>query len=132
MNVDIFTFCESVHNYNEKLVIVGTFNAIDSPKFPFRPSELSLVLNISLDKEDGETLEGDLKIYKRDNKEIVLLDVPISLNATFPDKAVKAYVNFMGSLVGIIIPEPGNYVASVTIGDYSREIDLYVTESDNG
>ena len=128
MNVDIFTFCESVHNYNGKLVIVGTFNAIDSSKFPFCPTELSLVINVAIDEADGKDFTGRLIINKKDNDKITLIDVPVPIQNTLSHNGGKSYVNFIGSLAGIIIPEPGHYVAVLTIDDFKREIDLYVTE----
>lgn len=128
MNVDIFTFCESVHNYNGKLVIVGTFNAVDSAIFPFCPSEISLVINLALDESDSSDFTGNLKIYKKDNDKIILIDVPVPIHSTLSNKGGKSYVNFIGSLAGIIIPEPGHYVAALSIGDFKREIDLYVTK----
>lgn len=128
MNVNIFTFCDSAHIYNEKLVIVGTFNAIDSPSFPFRPTALSLVLSISIDKSESGHYDGKLRIYKK-GTDVSLVESLIPIDVSFPDETNKAYVNFFGSLNGILIPEPGIYTAEISIGGFSREIDLYVKES---
>ena len=127
MNIDIMTFCESVHEYEGKLVIVGTFNTIMAEVFPMSPKDLSFALNVSFDKEDNPD-KGFWKIYKKDTPDIELLNTefPLNLPQRQPDR--KPILNFYGSLVGMQIPESGTYISKIQIGDMVREIELYAIE----
>lgn len=127
MNIDIMTFCESVHEAEGKLAIVGTFNTIVSETYPMKPSELSFALSVSFDKTDNQD-KGLWKIYKKEDPSIILLDTefPIELPERHPER--KPVLNFYGSLVGMPIPVPGTYISKIEIGDLAREIELYAVE----
>ena len=126
MNVDIITFCESVHNYEGKLVIVGTFNTLTTDKFPVLPRDFSFAVSISFDPSECGEYAGNLKLYKKDNPGISLVDINMPLTIQPSATGQKSFANLSGSLVGVSIPEPGTYVASFEIGNLKREIELYV------
>lgn len=129
MNIDIITFCESVHNYDGKLVIVGTFNNLNADQFPTIPRDFSFALSISFDPSECGQYKGSLKIYKKDKPEMELVNTDMPLDIKRSDAGRKSFANLSGSLVGIAIPEPGTYVASFEVGTLKREIDLYVNEN---
>lgn len=129
MNIDIITFCESVHNYDGKLVIVGTFNTLTTERFPAIPREFSFALSISFDPTECGSYEGKLKLFKKDNPELNLIDLKMPMTIQKSDSGQKSFANFSGSLVGVAIPEQGTYIASFEIGDLKRDIELYVNST---
>ena len=64
MQIEIFTVCDFAQNYNDRLVITGTFNAIKASSFPTVHPVMSIVGRFTYD--NTECGEKDYRIEFKD------------------------------------------------------------------
>lgn len=76
MEIEIFTLCDSAQNYQEKLVVVGTFHSIYSQLIPFTHDSFSIACGIRLDKTDTATdYDFEIKFLREDGTKFIPTDV---------------------------------------------------------
>ena len=66
MEYEIFTICDNAQNYNGKLVIVGTFDTVSSPKYPFVQELFSLAIKINC--QTSEFKDGSYRYLSKMRK----------------------------------------------------------------
>lgn len=125
MKVDIFTLCDNAQEYNGKLVIIGTFNSIQSKEFPTIHPEFALVAKITFgENEKGKHMIG-FSIKKKD--EDIYIMQPDKMDAdTTNTKGKYAVINMVVKGNGITIPSAGTYIVTLKVDDKVWETDLYV------
>lgn len=129
MDVNIITFCDSVHNYNGKLIIVGTLNTLASERFPTFLSNVSFVTTLTFTSAETGHHVSHLRFSKKDNPNLILIDVDMPIDVREPAIGDFAYVNLYGSLSGMPIAEPGTYVATLSVEGVQRQIELNVVQA---
>lgn len=126
MVAEILVLCDNAQNYNQKLVIVGTFNALNVAALPCRYT-FSLACRFSFDKED--TLgKKQIKIELKDNEGKVL--VP-AIQASIDILEIKEDIHITNLVIGfgnISFNSFGKYVVQVTLDDFYRELPIYIRE----
>ena len=127
MVVDIFTLCDSAHEYNGKLVIIGTFDRITSDKFPMIFPECAIVARIGFPKEEKGKHHIEICI-KKDVDELIYLLNPVSMEADNSDTNEYSLVNVIIKGNNILVPSSGTYKVVLKIDDEIRESLLHVTQ----
>lgn len=129
MKVDILTLCDSVQEYNGRLIIVGTFNKIASNNFPLVIPEFAVVARVVLDDVDKAKQNYTISIKKIDDDRDVYI-MPVT-----EIKADNSNLKGDGSLMNIFmkgrdvsIQEPGVYRVMLQCDDYCVHTDLYVEQ----
>lgn len=97
MEIEIFTMCDSAQNYQEKLVIVGTFHTIQSTMIPFTHDSFSIACGIRLDKTDtGSNYEFEIRFLRDDGTKFIPTDVKGKLTPADNQKdAAYRMINFV-------------------------------------
>lgn len=119
MEYEIFTICDNAQNYNGKLVIVGTFDTVSSPKYPFVQELFSLAIKINC--QTSEFKDGKLQVFIKDEKNGRDISNPITMqvpkNDSIPMQVITLVVNFQNT----VYSEPGEYFIEVHFnGDVRR------------
>lgn len=126
MVVEILVLCDNAQNYNQKLVIVGTFNAINTQSLPCRYT-FSLACRFSFDKEDIPW-KKQIKIELKDNKGNVLIP---AIQALIDIPEIKEDIHTTNLVIGfgnITFNSFGKYMVQVTFGEFYRELPIYIRE----
>lgn len=126
MQIDIFTLCDNAQNYDGKAVIVGTFNQINSNKFPFvyTPS-FSIVGRIGY--EIGGEKDFKLSFLSPEGK---LMVPPFIWKTTVVAEEGKlGYIDFNLLFNQIHFDVPGTYIFRLESDDIQRELPLYLMRS---
>lgn len=128
MQIDIFTLCESSHNYNGKIIIVGTFNQINSNQFPFvYNSSFSVVGRIGYDKEGKKDYK--LSFLSPEGKNVI---EPLKWQADVKNTNNRIeYVDFQLTFNQIEFMLPGTYLFKLESEGIERVLKLYITKNDN-
>ena len=111
MEVELFALCDYAVNNGGKLTIVGTFDTLTAPKFPWRAY---FGVAVKLDME-GEPLVGrsfNMYIYREGDKENRIFEARTPLEPKDAEKMVLA-----GNIKGLIFGEPARYHYVLAVGD---------------
>lgn len=127
MQVDIFTLCDNAQEYNGKMVIVGTFNAMSVSKFPYVHAGFAVVASIRFDKNEKKEHDFEISIKKSDAD--LFLMSPTKMRASNIDtQSEYTYINLIIKGNNIEIKEPGKYIVCLKIDDKIREVMLTISE----
>ncbi len=124
MSIDILTLCDSVHEYNGKLVIVGAFNRLYLDKTPDKYTNLNFVARMRWD----ENMIGNHKVQiciKKVGEEIYILR-PNNLDIKFESRDKITTINLFFKMNDAIIPTYGKYIVSLKVDEehYESELDV--------
>ena len=120
MQVDIFTLCDNAQEYNGKLVIVGTFNQITAPQYPFIHPELAIVASIQFDENEKKEHDIEIGIKKCDSEYFLMPPTPMKAsNAN--TQGDYTYINLVVKGNNIEIKEPGKYIVYLKIDNETRK-----------
>jgi len=126
MNIEIFTVCDSAQTYDNKLVIVGTFNQITTNELPITYPSFSIVGRMCYEYTEMGTKQYRLTLSDPNNNDIV---PPIEWKAAVkvePDK--NAYINFNINLNQIQFSKVGIYKLHLLSEGIDRIFKLFVVE----
>lgn len=126
MEVDVLTICDNAQTYQDKLVVVGTFNNITTTSVPFSHPTFSLACRFRY--ELGESGEQEIVLTFKDPDGV---DVVPTLNTTVvvpEDMEDSHFVSLAIGFNNIKFNKCGKYLFNVKIGDVNRIIPLYVVE----
>lgn len=128
MKTEILTLCDNAQEYNGKNVIVGTFNELTAKSFPAPVMNMSLVARIATEPDETVGSELEFKIFNiaDPDKPLVEFNPPVSVKKENDGK--RKFLNFILKFDGMPIPEEGTYRFKLRIGDWSDDIDLYVSK----
>ncbi|CUS05369.2 protein of unknown function [Candidatus Promineifilum breve] len=105
-----------IDNATGKLYVLGAFNNIGVPQFPWRYEKMALVVRIGSDVTD-RTNEQILTaiLMDEDSQEILKLSIPFTLGIAHD--GTRPHFDMIGELAGVIFPQPGKYVFRIYVGD---------------
>ncbi|MDR0864295.1 MAG: hypothetical protein LBO74_05105 [Candidatus Symbiothrix sp.] len=127
MEVEILVICDNAQNYQNKMVVVGPFCVIYAESCPFTYPAFSLACRLNYNNLD----ESGEKIIKIDflNEKGESFIPTIESSTTIPDSIEDSHI--VGLVVGfgnVKFDSFGKYSIQVTIGDFYRELPLYVKQ----
>ena len=125
MKNDILTLCNSAHDYNGQLVIVGTLTSIHAPTFPTINS-LALVARFCFEQEEVNNINVRLEMITPDGSHVPLVQ-PSNISVAF--NAPKSYLNINMGLNSIMFEKPGLYEIVLIINEQQFSTDLFVETS---
>lgn len=117
MEIRIFTLCDGAFNYNGKLTIVGTTDAIKVAKVPSN-IDISLAIKLSFSSDEKGEKKIKLRIIKPDER---LLMPELQMNTKLKElqKGEVGNLVFAGSFHSINIQEIGEYQAELVVDNSS-------------
>ena len=119
MEIEIFTLSDSAHNYNDRLVISGTFDAVASPMFPFMHPHCSIALRLRFgDKEMGKH-KIELKFLGPKGEVHQPITAKVDVNKRHPS-AQYAAINFVMNMANLKFDLPGQYSFELHVDDEWR------------
>ena len=111
MKVGLFSLCDYAVNNGGKLTIVGSFDSLAAPKFPWRAYfGVAVKMDIA-----GEHLAGrnfNMYIYPEGAASNRIFSVKTPLGSNVADKLVLA-----GNIKGLIFEKPGMYHYVLAVDD---------------
>lgn len=123
MKIQIFTLCEYVQVQNGKSTIIGTFNRIAAPAYPFVVPDMYLVLKLAFDQDAEETVSIYLR-EKATGKIIISTgDQTMKIVLQNGRQALNDVVFRMNNLS---LPNPGEYEVVFKYGTEEHIFPLYV------
>jgi hypothetical protein len=127
MEVELFVVCDNAQNYQDKMVVVGPFNTIHAESCPFIPPAFSLACRLNytnLDEYGEKSVKIDFLNEKGDSF-IPTINSSINIPANVEDSHIVSLVVGFGN---VKFDSFGKYSIQVTIGDFHRELPLYIKQ----
>ena len=123
MEVELFALCDYAVNNGGKLTIVGTFDTLTAPKFPWR-AYFGVAVKLNMEGEPLVKQSFDMYIYREGDKENRIFEARTPLEPKDAEKMVLA-----GNIKGLIFGEPARYhyvlaVDDNLLGDYEFNVVL--------
>ncbi len=119
MDIQIATLCDFAVDYNGKMVISGTFDALMAKALPVVHGQCALAMRICLTPEDSGNHSMLINIIDEDgvaidrNKMPIKADMPVQI----PDEVPFVTRNLVLNFQGLKFPKAGIYSVDVTIDD---------------
>jgi hypothetical protein len=125
MTVEVFTLCDNVQNYADKLVIVGTFDSIFAKSLPAIHPVLSVAIKLRYRNDEQGSYRLRLEInHDQGSETLVGIDGQIDLRAGRMDSSVA---NLAFNIVNTTFKVYGDYSAQLKIeGEVIGKIPFYV------
>lgn len=119
MEVEIFTLCDYAQDMNGKLTIVGTFDVIGSPVFPYTHPHCAIASRLRFsDKEVGKH-KGCIT-FKDQNNEVVVPNLEFDITVNRPDFNGHSTVNIVLNLANHQFKSPDKFAIELYIDDEWR------------
>lgn len=116
-----------------KLNIMGIFQEVNAPSFPFVLPQMYLVLSFSAGPaEFGSVRNARVALLHSDGQEVLGLESQMQVPR--PNRpGSRAYMNEAIGLAGVVFDRPGDYAFSILIGDDEKAaVPLYVNDLSKG
>jgi hypothetical protein len=114
MEIEIIALCDFAQVVNDKLTIIGTFEAIGGPVFPLTQT---VSIGCKLRCSEEEIKEHDLKITATNNQgENIIPPIEGKLSVPKPNYG-KPNVNFSVTMNQVVFKEPGDYLITFYINN---------------
>lgn len=126
MKIDIFTLCDGVHCYENKLTVIGAYDVLNIQNFTAAPVPINIAARILFDREEcgpntihieGTEIESGLKV----------MDLSNSVEISPREKIGTGILNVLLNGVLVMFPREGKYRFTITVvGKATAEISLNV------
>ena len=118
MDIQIATLCDYAADYNGKLVISGTIDALAAPALPVIQPHCCLAVRLCITPEDNGPHKLVMNIIDNDGKSLdekmpIKADMPVEL----PDNVPFVHRNLVLNLKGLKFPDTGVYFIDIGIDD---------------
>lgn len=123
MKIQIFTLCEYVQVQNGKSTIIGTFNRIVAPAYPFVVPDMYLVLKLAFDQDAEETISISLREKSTGKTIISTGNQTMKIVVQNGRQTLNDVVYHMNNLA---LPNPGEYEVVFKYGTEEHVSPLYV------
>ncbi len=128
MEIEIFTLSDSAHNYNEKLVIVGTFDALGSSVFPFRHPQCSVSLRLRFGESELGKHGIQIKLLDPKGKVLQSIDGEVDVLRKHPSSN-HTTVNLVMNMGNLQFDMVGQYSFELHVdGEWRSGIPLDVVQ----
>ena len=131
MDIQIATLCDFAADYNGKMVISGTFDALAAQALPVLHPHCALAMRICLTPEDNGDHKMGITIIDEDGKPIDPQRMPINaeMPVQVPDEASFITRNLVLNFQGLRFPTAGIYSVDVTVdGELMMRIPLRIVQ----
>lgn len=127
MKIDIFTLCDGVYCYEDKLTIIGVYDVLRRLNLTATPIEINIAAHIVFD--ENECGENSIHIYGEDAESgMAVLDLNNNnFSITKREKLETGVLNVALSKIPVLFPRAGKYRFTLeVIGKGKSEILLTV------
>lgn len=131
MDIQIATLCDFAVDYNGKMVISGTFDALAAKAVPVVHPQCALAMRICLLPEDTGDHTFTINIIDEDGKPIDPQKMPIKADmpVQVPDEVPFLTRNLVLNFQGLRFPAAGIYSVDVTIdGELVMRLPLRIVQ----
>lgn len=125
MNIPIFTLCEFAQTINGKTNIIGTFNRIAPPSFPFVMPDIYVVVKLSLLQDIDDVVSITLR-EKGGPAIISTGEQPLKVKKVNDRETIHDFVLRINQ---VPFQKPGEYEVVFRIGKEEYTTNLYVDEA---
>lgn len=128
METEIFTVCDFAQDNNGKLTIVGTFDRITPPSFPYVHPTFSVAGRLRFAQKEAGSYQFQLKVNDPEGAAAV---PPIEGNIQVHKNPETEYtaINFAVQLNQVRFEKPGKYTLELLLdGDWVSGITLMLTK----
>lgn len=128
MNLEIFTLCDYACDYgHSKLNIIGTFDHVFSPVYPFRLPQCAVATRMRIGNHEAGPHTMVIKIIDSEGKPIQSVEGKM----TVPKHQTEDYVviNFPMNIGGLTFPKAGKYAAELHWdGEFQAGLTIYAVQ----
>lgn len=119
MDIQIATLCDFAVDYNGKMVISGTFDALAAKALPVVHPQCALAMRLCLLPEDTGNHKLIINIIDEDGQPIDPQKMPIKADmpVQVPDEVPFLTRNLVLNFQGLRFPRAGVYSVDVTVDD---------------
>ncbi|MGL1935544.1 MAG: hypothetical protein OCD01_11005 [Fibrobacterales bacterium] len=116
MDIEVVALCDAATEQAGKLNILGAFDSIQSPQFPFVHPQCAFVCRIRFNRIEQGEHSFKLDFVDQDGKSLVPpLEAKINLN--FPKGADSQVSNMILNMQGLKFAKPGKYLFELAINN---------------
>ena len=128
MYIEVVALCDAATEQAGKLNILGAFDTINAPDFPFVYPQCALVCRIRFSIIE----EGQHKIqinFMDDAGKNLIPQLDAKVNLKFPPSADSQVSNMILNMQGIKFPKHGRYFIDLTVdGDHKLSLPVFVNQ----
>ena len=119
MDIQIATLCDFAADYNGKMVISGTFDALAAKALPVVHPQCVLAMRICMTPEDSGEHDMTINIIDADGKSLDEKNMPVRIKmpVQVPDNASFVTRNFVMNFQGLRFPTAGIYSVDVSVNE---------------
>jgi hypothetical protein len=131
MDIQIATLCDFAVDYNGKMVISGTFDALAAKAVPVVHPQCALAMRICLLPEDTGDHKMTINIIDEDGNSIDAKSMPIraDMPVQVPDEVPFLTRNLVLNFQGLKFPSAGIYSVDITVdGELVMRLPLRIVQ----
>ena len=119
MDIQIATLCDFAADYNGKMVISGTFDALAAKALPVVHPQCVLAMRICMTPEDNGEHDMTINIIDADGKSLDEKNMPVKIKmpVQVPENASFVTRNFVMNFQGLRFPTAGIYSVDVSVDE---------------
>jgi hypothetical protein len=119
MDIQIATLCDFAADYNGKMVISVTFDALAAKALPVVHPQCVLAMRICMTPEDNGDHEMTINIIDADGKSLDEKNMPVKIKmpVQVPNNASFVTRNFVMNFQGLRFPSTGVYSVDVSVDE---------------
>jgi hypothetical protein len=125
MKVELAALCDAATESAGKLNILGAFDALHLPQYPFQVPHCALVYRIRFNRVEGGEHGIRVNFVDQDGKDLVP-PLEAKANVTLVDGQDSRVTNLIMNLSGLNVPAPGKFSIDLAI-DGRHEMSLPLT-----
>jgi len=127
MNIQVAVLCDAATNDNEKLNLLGAFDAICTPQLPAVHPQCSVALRVTFFSADEGQRQLTLNFINADGHSIMPNFPPVPVEVRLPEDMHFLTRNFIVNIQQLKFPEAGLYSVDVRFdGETQASIPLLV------
>jgi hypothetical protein len=128
MEIEIFTLCDYAQDNNGKLIIVGTFDSIQSKIFPAKHPACSIACRLRFSKKEHGPHSISVRFIDQENNELVQpLEAELMIHP--PKIGEHSTINFVINYNNIEFKNPGRYSFELYLdGEWTSGLPLYLSK----
>ena len=118
MDLQIATLCDYAAEYQGKLVVTGTFDALAAQATPIVHPQCSLAMRFCFTPEDAGDHELSIAVIDEDGKPInEQMPIKGKMPVEIPDKVSFVSRHLVIGFQGLTFPNPGVYSVDILVDD---------------
>lgn len=119
MEIEIFTLCDHAQDFNGKLAIIGTFDSVYAPQFPFTHPACCIAGRLRFSDKEAGAHKFELRLIDDMGKDITeRLEGTLEINK--PAIGFHSTINFVFNFSQLVFDKPGRYSFEMYIDDEWR------------